>query len=129
MQHSLLLEFPWFSYSLAFLSTGSNHRRHPGSQPDAAAGQRARPPETLQQESSAHGLDQEKRTLQQPIGPHLRHTHTQSNQTDFLKIIIIILKKSSSFWVNYSFYYALHAIITQILCYKMSYYQEKCICQ
>lgn len=57
------------------------------------------------------------------------HTHTQSNQTDFLKIIIIILKKSSSLWVNYSFYYALHAIITQILCYKMSYYQEKCICQ
>ena len=33
---------------------------HPSAQPVPAAGQGARSPETLQQESPAHGLDQEK---------------------------------------------------------------------
>lgn len=43
-----------------FHSSGFDHRCHPSSQPEPAAGERAHPPETLQQKSPADGLDQEK---------------------------------------------------------------------
>lgn len=45
-------------------SSGLGPRRHPSSQPVTAAGPRPRSPETLQQESSTNGLDQEERTVQ-----------------------------------------------------------------
>lgn len=77
----VLDETCWQSALFLFLSilyrSGFDLWSHPSAQPVPAAGQRARPPETLQQESPANGLDQEERTLQQPIGlsAHLAHTH------------------------------------------------------
>lgn len=50
-----------------FSFPGLELRHHPGAQHVPAAGQRARTPEALQQEGPHDGLDQEKRTLQQPI--------------------------------------------------------------
>lgn len=57
---------------------GSDHGHHPSAQPVPAAGQGARPPETLQQEGPAHGLDQEERVVQQPIGDASPPTHTHT---------------------------------------------------
>lgn len=57
-----------FFYHLRFFSSGFDCWHHPSTQHVPAAGQRARTPEALQQEGPTHGLDQEKRTLQQPIG-------------------------------------------------------------
>ncbi len=89
------------SLSPSFLS-GCGHGHHPSAQHVPGAGQRARPPETLQQESPAHGLDQEKWTLQQPIGPLTSphsHTHThftviltKRHQKDFFFFIAMTLK-------------------------------------
>lgn len=66
-----------YLYLFFFHHSGFDDGRHPSAQFVPAAGQRACSPETLQQESAAHGLDQEKWTLQQPIG-HLSspQTHT-----------------------------------------------------
>lgn len=41
-------------------SAGFGHKCHSSPQPESAAGERAHPPEALQQKSPADGLDQEK---------------------------------------------------------------------
>lgn len=51
----IILFFNYYYYYPGF-----EHGHHPSAESVPAAGQRARPPKTLQQESSAHGLDQEK---------------------------------------------------------------------
>lgn len=56
------------SFFFYFFLSGFGHGHHPSTQHVPAAGQRAGTPEALQQEGPTHGLDQEKRALQQPIG-------------------------------------------------------------